>query len=78
MNVVELAEKAIEKAGLAPQRVPVRGGTDGSHLSYRGLPCPDLGTGGYAYHGYYEHAVAEEMDVCVRILLNIVEECAAG
>ena len=72
MQVVELAEKAIEKAGLAPQRVPVRGGTDGSHLSYRGLPCPNLGTGGYCCHGPYEHASVEKMDQAVRILHNIV------
>ena len=72
MQVVELAERAIEKAGLAPQRVPVRGGTDGSHLSYRGLPCPNLGTGGYRCHGPYEHASVAKMDQAVRILHNIV------
>ena len=72
MQVVELAERAIAQAGLSPRRVPVRGGTDGSHLSYRGLPCPNLGTGGYCCHGPYEHASAEKMDQVVRILENIV------
>ena len=72
MHVVELAEKAIAAAGLAPVRVPVRGGTDGSHLSYRGLACPNLGTGGYCCHGPYEHISAENMDQIVQILLNLV------
>ena len=46
-EIVELAEKAIRAAGLDPVRVPIRGGTDGAQLSFRGLPCPNLGTGGY-------------------------------
>ena len=73
-QVVEAAERAIRKAGLEPFSEPVRGGTDGAQLSFRGLPCPNLGTGGYAYHGFYEHAVAEEMDTCVDILINLVRE----
>ncbi len=72
-GVVALARKAVEKAGVKPVSNPVRGGTDGSQLSFRGLPCPNLGTGGYAYHGFYEHAVAEEMDLCTEILLNLVQ-----
>ncbi len=72
MDIVERAERAIEKAGLSPLRVPVRGGTDGSQLSFRGLLCPNLGTGGYACHGPYEHIAAEDMDTVVEILLNIV------
>ncbi len=72
-EVVEMARKAVEKAGLCPVSKPVRGGTDGARLSFRGLPCPNLGTGGYAYHGYYEFAVAEEMDLCVGILENLVQ-----
>ena len=51
---------------------PVRGGTDGSQLTFRGLPCPNLGTGGAAFHGPYEHISAEKMDKAVEILLNIV------
>lgn len=72
MDVVERAERAIEKAGLAPVRVPIRGGTDGAQLSFRGLPCPNLGTGGYSFHGPYEHITAEAMDTAVEIILNIV------
>lgn len=72
-ELIKAAAQAIEEAGLEPSFVPVRGGTDGAQLSFRGLPCPNLGTGGYAYHGFYEHAVAEEMDICVEILLNVVK-----
>ena len=72
MEVVELAERAIEKAGLQPERVPVRGGTDGAQLSFRGLLCPNLGTGGYACHGPYEHITAEDMDTVTEILLHLV------
>ena len=75
--VVEAALRAIRAAGLEPFSEPVRGGTDGAQLSFRGLPCPNLGTGGYAYHGFDEHAVAEEMDTCVEILLQVVKEFAA-
>ena len=75
--VVEAALRAIRAAGLEPFSELVRGGTDGARLSFRGLPCPNLGTGGYAYHGFYEHAVAEEMDTCVEILLQVVKEFAA-
>ncbi len=73
-EVVEMARKAMEEAGISPVSKPVRGGTDGAQLSFRGLPCPNLGTGGYAYHGYYEFAVAEEMDLCVHILENLVRD----
>ncbi|SDK29318.1 tripeptide aminopeptidase [Sarcina sp. DSM 11001] len=75
-EVVEIAKCAIRAVGLTPVSRPVRGGTDGAQLSFRGLPCPNLGTGGYAYHGYYEHAVAEEMDQCVEILLEVVKAIA--
>jgi tripeptide aminopeptidase len=77
-EVVDAARKAIKAVGLTPFSRPVRGGTDGAQLSFRGLPCPNLGTGGYAYHGFYEHAVAEEMDTCVEILLQLVQEYAGG
>lgn len=72
MEIVELAERAIAKAGLTPKRVPVRGGTDGAQLSFRGLLCPNLGTGGYGFHGPYEHITVENMDTAVEILLNIL------
>ena len=67
-QVAERAVNAIRKAGFVPKRTPVRGGTDGAQLSFRGLPCPNLGTGGAAFHGPYEHISAENMDHMVRIL----------
>ncbi len=72
MKVVELAERAIRAVGLEPKRVPIRGGTDGSQLSFRGLPCPNLGTGGYCCHGPYEHISAEHMDKMTEILVNLI------
>ena len=77
-EVIDAARKAIQASGLTPSSRPVRGGTDGAQLSFRGLPCPNLGTGGYAYHGFYEYAVAEEMDTCVEVLLQLVLEYAGA
>ena len=77
MEVVELAEKAIRKAGLEPVRVPIRGGTDGAQLSFRGLPCTNLGTGGYSFPGPFEHITVEGMDIAVDIILNLISESIA-
>ena len=71
-HVVETAKQAIREAGLEPVVKPIRGGTDGARLSFEGLPCPNLGTGGYAFHGPYEHITVEGMDKAVEILLGIV------
>ena len=71
-HIVETAKKAVLEAGLEPIIKPVRGGTDGARLSFEGLPCPNLGTGGYAFHGPYEHITVEGMDKAVEILLGIV------
>ena len=59
--------------GLTPERVPVRGGTDGARLSFMGLPCPNLGTGGANYHGIYEHIAIEDMEIAVDMLQKIIE-----
>lgn len=72
-DVVEQAKRAIRAVGLTPVSNPVRGGTDGAQLSFRGLPCPNFGTGAYALHGPYEHAIAEQMDVMTEILLHIAQ-----
>ncbi len=71
-HVVETAKRATLEAGLDPIIKPIRGGTDGARLSFEGLPCPNLGTGGYAFHGPYEHITVEGMDKAVEILLGIV------
>ena len=75
-DVVELAIAATRDAGLEPVIAPVRGGTDGAQLTWRGLPCPNLGTGGSAFHGPFEHVSAEGMDKSVEILMNIVKGAA--
>ena len=75
-HIIETAVRATEKAGVKPFISPIRGGTDGARLSFMGLPCPNLGTGGYAFHGPYEHTTAEGMDEVTEILLNIVSEVA--
>ncbi len=76
MHLIETAREAMREAGLEPEEKPVRGGTDGAQLSFRGLPCPNLGTGGYAFHGPYEHITAEGMDKTVDVLLGIVKHYA--
>ena len=68
MHLIENAKKAMELAGVTPKVQPIRGGTDGARLSFMGLPCPNLGTGGYAFHGPYEHITVEGMDLCVEVL----------
>jgi len=75
-ELLVVAEQAIRSVGLEPAYVPVRGGTDGAQLSFRGLPCPNLGAGGYGFHGPYEHLVVEELEQSVEILLNIVAQFA--
>lgn len=73
MDIVSLAEAAVAKAGLEPVTTAIRGGTDGAQLSFRGLLCPNIGTGGDGCHGPYEHISAENMDRAVDIILNIIE-----
>ena len=72
MFVVDRAKKAIEDLGIQAVEVPIRGGTDGARLSFVGLPCPNLGTGGENYHGRYEYACAEDMELSTRVLVNIL------
>ena len=72
-HLVENARKAIQAVGLEPANVPIRGGTDGAMLSFKGLSCPNLGTGGYNCHGPFECATVEKMDQMVEILLHIVD-----
>lgn len=73
MHLVDNARKAIEAIGLKAEVVPVRGGTDGARLSYEGLPCPNLGTGGYNFHGTFECITAEGMDRAVEVILGIID-----
>lgn len=76
MQLVDYAKDAIRELGMEPDTDPIRGGTDGAQLSFRGLPCPNLGTGGYAFHGPYEHITAEGMDTAVNVMLGILKRFA--
>lgn len=71
-HLMDNACAAIREAGMEPYIEPVRGGTDGARLSFEGLPCPNLGTGGYAYHGLREHITIEGMELACKVLLSIV------
>lgn len=72
MYVVERAKKAMAAVGMKPREVPIRGGTDGARLSYEGLPCPNLCTGGENYHGRFEYIPVEDMELCVKMLVEIL------
>ncbi len=76
MQLVDYAKDAIRELGMEPNTDPIRGGTDGAQLSFRGLPCPNLGAGGYAFHGPYEHITAEGMDTAVHVMLGILKRFA--
>lgn len=72
-HLIKNAKMASLQAGVEPKVVPIRGGTDGARLSFMGLPCPNIGTGGFACHGPYEHITVEGMDIIVNTLLEIVK-----
>ena len=72
MYVVDRAKRAMEAVGMTPVEVPIRGGTDGARLSYEGLPCPNLCTGGENYHGRFEFIPVEDMEKCKQMLIEIL------
>ena len=72
MYVVDRAKEAMTAVGITPLEVPIRGGTDGARLSYEGLPCPNLCTGGENYHGRFEFIPVEDMEKCVKMLVKIL------
>ena len=73
MELIEHATAACKECNIPPLITPIRGGTDGAQLSFMGLPCPNLGTGGHAYHGPYEHITVEGMNIAVEVGLKIIE-----
>ena len=73
MQIVKAAEEAMRKCGIEPVIVPIRGGTGGARLSYMGLPCPNLSTGGHNFHGKYEYIPAESMEVMTNVLVELVK-----
>ncbi len=72
MYIIDRAKKAMNAVGMEPKVVPIRGGTDGARLSYEGLPCPNLCTGGENYHGRFEYIPVEDMETCTRMLVEIL------
>lgn len=76
MFLIDYAFESLKDAGENPKAVAIRGGTDGARLSFMGLPCPNLGTGGYNFHGPMEHITAEGMDTVVKVLHGIVKRFA--
>lgn len=75
-HLIEHAKAAVKAAGIEPQLNLARGGTDGARLSYKGLPCPNLGVGGYAYHGPMEHITAEALESVTRIIVELIRSYA--
>lgn len=72
-HIVDIAEKAMKELGIKPLIKPIRGGTDGSQLSYKGLPCPNIFAGGHNFHGKYEYVPAESMQKAVEVIVKIAE-----
>ena len=73
IHIIEIAEKAMQLAGVRPKIQPIRGGTDGARLSFMGLPCPNLFAGGHNFHGKYEYVPVESMEKASEVALNIVK-----
>ena len=73
MHLIENAKKAFRACGVEPKIVAVRGGTDGARLSYMGLPCPNLSTGGHNFHGRFEYIPVESMAKMVETIINIAK-----
>ncbi len=73
MHIIETAREAIEAVGIAPKIIPVRGGTDGARLSYMGLPCPNIFTGGHNAHGRFEYIPQQSLEKSQEVILKIIE-----
>jgi len=73
MHIVDIANRAMNEVGVTPKVKPIRGGTDGARLSYMGLPCPNIFTGGHNFHGKYEYICVESMEKAVEVILKIAE-----
>ena len=73
MHIVDIAEKAMKQLHIEPIIKPIRGGTDGSQLSYMGLPCPNIFAGGHNFHGRYEYVPVESMIKATEVICKIAE-----
>ena len=72
-HIVDLAEQAMKDLGIKPLIKPIRGGTDGSRLSFMGLPCPNIFAGGHNFHGKYEYVPVESMQKAIDVIIRIAE-----
>ncbi|MGL5984718.1 MAG: M20/M25/M40 family metallo-hydrolase, partial [Cetobacterium sp.] len=72
-HIVELAKEAMLQVGVKPIIKPIRGGTDGARLSFKGLPCPNIFTGGHNFHGKFEFIPIQSMEKSVEVILKIIE-----
>ena len=73
-SLVEETKSAINNLGITPQIIPIRGGTDGTNISFLGIPCPNLGTGGHNFHSIYEYICLEDMAKTSEILISIIKQ----
>ena len=78
MEIIDLAKKAMEDLSITPLIRPIRGGTDGARLSFMGLPCPNLFSGGHNFHGRFEFIPLESMEAATRVIINIIDHLAAS
>ena len=76
MELIDRAREAMEELDIAPIVTPIRGGTDGARLSFMGIPCPNLCTGGHNFHGKYEFICVQSMERIVELLIRIVKKFA--
>lgn len=77
MHIIEIAEKAMRQAGVQPKVQPIRGGTDGAQLSFKGLPCPNIFAGGLNFHGRYEYVPIPSMEKAAQVIVNICKIAAS-
>ena len=73
-HIVSLVEEVFRNIGISPIIKPIRGGTDGSQLSFKGLPCPNIFAGGHNFHGKYEYIPVESMQKAVEVIVGITQE----
>ena len=73
MYIIDIAEQAMRDSGVTPKVVPIRGGTDGAQLSFKGLPCPNIFAGGLNFHGRYEYLPIRSMEKAMEVIVNIAK-----
>ena len=76
-HIIEIAEQAMKNAGITPRVVPIRGGTDGAQLSFKGLPCPNIFAGGLSFHGRYEFVPVPSMEKAAQVIVEIARLVAS-